>query len=177
MLDPFVPMLTACVCYCRDTEVALAALKCLLVLLRADLPSIQSCSKVLGSKILTLLTTVGPSRHTNHDLMQACFKALTHLIGSETKNQVSEDFSNTAPKMVEKSERVITGSLLLNTEQMNVLIGFIQATITESDQHNPALNLIKVILKRQYVSSEFYVLMESMTRIIVRSPKATLRQV
>jgi len=172
MMDPFVPMLTACVCHCRDTEVALVALKCLLVLLRSDLPSIPSCSKSLGSKTLSLLTFAGSSLNTNHDLTQASFKTLTHLIGTAKNTRAADTLS-----VKEDYGHGITGDLPLNTEQMKVLISLIQASITESDQHNPALNLIKVILMRQYASPEFYDLMESMTKLVVRSPKATLRQI
>ena len=172
MMDPFVPMLTACVCHCRDTDVALVALKCLLVLLRADLPSIPSCSKSLGSQTLSLLTVSGSSLNTNHDLTQACFRTLAHLIGSQKNIRAAN-----ATVMMEDDKHGITGGLPLNAEQMKVLISLVQASITDSDQHNPALNLIKVILMRQYASPEFYDLMESMIKLVVRSPKATLRQV
>jgi len=177
MMDPFVPMLTACVCHCRDTDVALVALKCLLVLLRADLPSIPSCSKSLGSQTLSLLTVSGSSLSTNHDLTQACFRTLAHLIGSQKNIRAGNTTSVISPVMMEDDKHGITGGLPLNAEQMKVLISLVQASITESDQHNPALNLIKVILMRQYASPEFYDLMESMIKLVVRSPKATLRQV
>ena len=168
MLDPFVPMLTACVCHCRDTEVALVALKCLLVLLRSDLASIPSCSKSIGSKTLTLLASAGSSLSTNHDLTQACFKTLTHLIGTKTTAKAN------LPKIDE--EYGIDAQLPLTAEQMKVLISLIKASITDSDQHNPALNLIKVILIRRFMSPELYDLMESLMKLVVRSPKALLRQ-
>jgi len=178
MMNPFVPMLTACVCHCRDTEVALVALKCLLVLLRANLPSIPSCSKSLGSKTLSLLTVAGSSLNTNHDLTQACFKTLTHLIGTEVKKQAGDETTMiSSVSMVDDEDGIAGGGLPLNAEQMKVLISLIHASITETDQHNPALNLIKVILMRRYTSPEFYDLMESMMKLVVRSPKATLRQV
>jgi len=177
MMNPFVPMLTACVCHCRDTEVALVALKCLLVLLRANLPSIPSCSKSLGSKTLSLLTVAGSSLNTNHDLTQACFKTLTHLIGTEVKKQAGDETTMiSSVSMVDDEDGIAGGGLPLNAEQMKVLISLIHASITETDQHNPALNLIKVILMRRYTSPEFYDLMESMMKLVVRSPKATLRQ-
>ncbi len=167
MLDPFVPMLTACVCHCRDTEVALIALKCLLSLLRSNLPSIPSCSKSIGSKTLTLLTSAGSSLSTNHDLTQACFKTLTHLIGTKVKAKVTTDVDE---------EHGIEGELPLSPDQMKVLISLIKASITDTDQHNPALNLIKVILMRRFLSPELYDLMESLMKLVVRSPKTLLRQ-
>ncbi len=168
MLDPFIPMLTACVCHCRDTEVALVALKCLLVLLRSNLASIPSCSKSIGTKTLTLLASAGSSLSTNHDLTQACFKTLTHLIGTKTIAKAN------LPKIDE--DHGIDAQLPLTSEQMKVLISLIKASITDSDQHNPALILIKVILIRRYMSPELYDLMESLMKLVVRSPKALLRQ-
>lgn len=167
MLDPFVPMLTACVCHCRDTEVALVALKCLLALLRSNLPSIPSCSKSIGSKTLTLLSSAGSSLSTNHDLTQACFKTLTHLIGTKTQAKTSQTLDE---------GHGIDGELPLTADQMKVLISLIKASITDTDQHNPALKLIKVILMRRFLSAELYDLMESLMKLVVRSPKALLRQ-
>jgi len=176
MLNPFVPMLTACVCHCRETDVVLVALKCLLVLLRSNLPSIPSCSKSIGSKTLTLLTVAGSSLSTNHDLTQACFKTLTHLIGTKTKSQAADEKTSTSSLSKTDDECGIEGGLPLNAEQMKVLISLIQASITDTDQHNPALNLIKVILMRRFMSPELYDLMESLMKLVVRSPKTLLRQ-
>jgi U3 small nucleolar RNA-associated protein 20 len=177
MLNPFVPMLTACVCHCRETDVVLVALKCLLVLLRSNLSSIPSCSKSIGSKTLTLLTVAGSSLSTNHDLTQACFKTLTHLIGTKTKSQAGDERTTTSSLSKTDDECGIEGGLPLNAEQMKVLISLIQASITDTDQHNPALNLIKVILMRRFMSPELYDLMESLMKLVVRSPKTLLRQV
>ena len=65
----------------------------------------------------------------------------------------------------------------LNSEQMKVLISLLQVSVAESEQHNPALGLIKAILSRRYISPEFYDLMESLLKLVVRSQKASLRQV
>ena len=65
----------------------------------------------------------------------------------------------------------------LDAEQMKVLISHIQMSVTESDQHNPALGLIKAILTRRFMSPEFYDLMETLLKLVVRSHNAALRQV
>ena len=65
----------------------------------------------------------------------------------------------------------------LKSEQMKVLISLLSISITESEQHNPALGLTKAILSRRFMSVEFYSLMESMLKLNVRSQKASLRQV
>jgi U3 small nucleolar RNA-associated protein 20 len=65
----------------------------------------------------------------------------------------------------------------LDPEQMQVLIALLKVSIAESEQHNPALGLIKAITSRSYVSPEFYDLMDTMLKMTVRSQKASLRQV
>jgi U3 small nucleolar RNA-associated protein 20 len=180
MLDPFVPMLTACVCHCRDTDVALVAMKCLMSFLRFKLPSIPSCSKSLGTQALTFLSSSGSSMNQNHDLTQACFKTLTYLINLDTK---TDDLikGKSAPLVSNEAdgENVFAGhvTMPLNSEQMKVLISLLQVSIAESNQHNPALGLIKATLSRRYTSPEFYDLMESMLKLVVRSQKGTLRTV
>ena len=170
MMDPFVPMLTACVTYCKSTEVSLVALKCLQHILRVDLPSTPSCSKSLGSQTLKLLATTGSTTNQNHDLTQACFKTLTYIINKD---------SSTSDNRNEGGEQAFAdqGTLPLDQEQMKVLISFVQVSIAETEQHNPALNLIKAIMSRRFVSPEFYDLMESLLKLVVRSQKSTLRQV
>ena len=163
MLNPFVPLLTTCVCRCRDTEVVLLALRCLGWLLKTDLPSLARCSKSLATKTLELLTSAG----SNQELLQATFKMLTLLINFDRKGTVSN----------ERGENSLAEgmSLPLDAEQLQVLISFLRESIVSSDQHNPAIALIKAIMSRRYVSAEFYDLMEAMLEQSVRSPKASLR--
>ena len=177
MIDPFVPLLTACVCHCRDTDVALVALKCLMSFLRFRLPSISACSKSLGTQSLEFLSSSGSSLNQNHDLTQACFKTLTHLIKIDI-GESSQGFGSS--RLTElQGENALSGAVAmpLNSEQMKVLISLLQVSVAESEQHNPALGLIKAILSRRYISPEFYDLMESLLKLVVRSQKASLRQV
>lgn len=176
MMDPFVPLLTACVCFCNDSEVALLGLKCLMSFLRFDLPSIGSCSKSLGTQALSLLTSSGSSLNQNPDLTQACFRTLTYLIKSD------EESDNVAVKdqdMLVPGEDVLKTNkrMPLNSEQMKVLIATLQLSVVESDQHNPALGLIKALLARKYTSPELYDLMEAMLKLVVRSHTTALRHV
>jgi U3 small nucleolar RNA-associated protein 20 len=179
MMDPFVPMLTACVTHCRSTEISLVALKCLHHFLRVDLPSTPQCFKHLGSQTLHLLAATGSSSNHNHDLTQACFKTLTYIVNND--NALDQDRDETgAPHIADgDGEHVFANqsALPLNSEQMKVLVSLLRASVTETDQHNPALNLIKAILSHRFVSPEFYDLMESLLKLVVRSQKATLRQV
>lgn len=181
MMDPFVPVLTACVCHCRDTDVALLGLKCLMSFLRFSLPSISSCSKSLGTQTLIFLTSSGSSSNKNQDLTQACFKTLTYLINTDKDINDGDTKKCDPPNGVDESkgENVLAASVTmpLDSEQMKVLISLLQVSVAESDQHNPALGLIKAILSRRYISPELYDLMESILKTIVRSQKASLRQV
>ena len=180
MMDPFIPMLTACVAYCKSIEVSLVALKCLHHILRVDLPSTPSCSKSLGTHTLKLLASTCSNSNQNHDLTQACFKTLTNIINRDETTSIERDErvnSRTASTLAGENVFADDGALPLDQEQMKVLISFLQVSIAATDQHNPALNLIKAIMSRRYVSPEFYDLMESLLKLVVRSQKATLRQV
>jgi len=63
-------------------------------------------------------------------------------------------------------------ALPLDADQMQVLISFLQASIVESDQHSPAIGMVKAIMSRRFVSAEFYDLMEAILEQSVRSPNS-----
>jgi U3 small nucleolar RNA-associated protein 20 len=174
MLDPFVPLLTACICKCRDNEVTLVAMKCIMSFLRFKLPSLDRCSKSLGAQALTFLSSGGSSQNQNSDMTQACFRTLTYLIN---RDRDSDD--QPSPVGTKMGEDALAGNskMPLNSDQMKVLLAFLTVSISESEQHNPALGLIKAVLSRKYMSPEFYDLMEVMLKLSVRSQKASLRQV
>jgi U3 small nucleolar RNA-associated protein 20 len=165
MLDPFIPMLSACVCGCRNNDVVLLGLRCLGVLLRLKLPSAGSYSSVLGAKTLDILTSSGNLSNLNQELTQVCFKTLTLLINLDAAQSGSKPSMETG------------NSMPLDADQMQVLISLLKAAIVESDHHHPTLGLIKAIVSRQFVSSEFYDLMDTMLDLSVKSHKATLREV
>jgi U3 small nucleolar RNA-associated protein 20 len=178
-MDPFLPLLTACACYCKDNDVALTSLRCLMSFLRFPLPSLPKCSKALGSQTLKLLTSSGGSSNKNHDMTQACFKTLTYLIGNDAKDIKGSTEIVESDIVDGLAEKALSKGLVmpLDSNQMEVLISFLQISIAESEQHNPALALIKAILSRRYISPEFYDLMETMLKLTVRSQKQSLRQV
>ena len=162
VLDRFVPLLTTCVCRCRNTDVVLMALRCLGFLLKTDLPSLARCSKSLATKTLDLITSAG----SNQEMLQATFKMLTFLISYDRK----------VGGIIESGDNPLAGkSLPLNDEQLQVLLSFLRESVTSSDHYNAAIALIKSIMSRRYVSVEFYDLMETMLEQSVRSSKSTLR--
>ena len=171
LVDAFVPLLTTCVCRCRDTEVVLLSLRCLGWLLKSDqLPSLVRCSKSLASKTLDLLTSAG----ANQELSQATFKMLTLLLQYDQKAQLSAKAPSTNNSNGEKAAGDL--SIPLDDEQMQILISYLQESVVSSDQHNAAISLIKAIMFRRYLSAEMYDLMETMLEQSVRSPKATVRE-
>jgi hypothetical protein len=168
LLDRFVPLLTTCVCRCRNTDVVLLALRCLGFLLRVELPSLARCSKSLATKTLELLISAG----TNQELLQATFKMLTFLISFD--RQLIGKIENGALQAPANNNMFIK-TLPLNDEQLQVLLSFLCESVVATEQHSPAIALIKAIMSRRYVSVEFYDLMETMLQQSVRSSKPTLR--
>ena len=151
-LDPFVPLLTECVCRCRDSEAILLAMRCLSDLGNRDapLPSFETTSNVLASKTLELLAGYGG----NEELLQAGFKMMAHLL------------------QVQK----IHGRMVLNEEQMELLLSILQTSLEKANQHNPALDLTRILVARQVISPGMYDLMGMISKLSIQSHKETLRQ-
>lgn len=168
-LDPFAPLLTICLCTCRDSEIVLATMKCLGLFLRLRLPSLEQCSKILAEKTLELLTSTGASSF-DQELLQACFKMLTFLMNFDGNGG---DFILGARS---SGSAAGAGVLPLDQEQMQILLSFLKSSIIDSDQHNPAMGLLKAVMSRRFVSAEFYDLMDTLLEQSVRSPKPSLRQ-
>jgi U3 small nucleolar RNA-associated protein 20 len=164
MLDPFIPLLTICVSECRNNEVILLSLRCLGVLLGLKVPSCQAHSSTVGAKTLDILTSSGSLASCNQELIQACFKTLTLLM----------NFDAVRP---ENSNMDAGISMPLDEDQMQVLISLLMGAVVDSDHHHPTLGLIKAIVSRQFMSPEFFDLMDTMLDLTVKSHKATLRQV
>lgn len=164
-LEVFVPLLTTCVCSCTDMEVILLAVKCLSLLLNFNLASFDECSHRLCTKTLELLTSSGSASNQNDEVTQACFKMLSYLLDFDRKK-----------KLAEEVEQEKLWKQPLDKEQMDVLVSFLRGSILDSDQHNPAIRLLRTIMSTKYSSPEFYDLMEVLLELSVRSFKSTLRQ-
>ena len=175
MVDPFIPLLTSCVCDCRNNDVVLLSLRCLCILMRKDLPSVKHCSRQLGEKVLDILSSAGAIGNLHQELTQTCFKTLTLLIVTDQED--TSTFTERCATEVSGEDRFANGqNMPLNAQQMKVLISMVKAAIGQSDYHNQTLGLIKAITGRQYMAPEYYDLMETMLELSVRSHKATLRQ-
>lgn len=175
LINPFVPLLSACVCASRETEIVLLSLRCLGLFLYLDLPSKGRFTTALGSKTVELLNTSSVGSDEDNELTQACFKMLTILMNIDQgeRGDTHEMFAAAGGEYALSKG----AAMPLNSEQMKVLISFLQEAIINSENHNTALNLLKAIMSRRYLSPEFYDLMETILEQSVRSHKANLRQV
>lgn len=174
-LQPFVPLLSRCICVCRDAEIILLSLKVMSNMLKMKDLDLSRVSKILAPRTLELLISTGPGSGGQEDLLQACFKLLTHLLKADHFSGVD---SMSTEAMIKRGSSILEeGKFLpLNGDQMQVLISFLKVSLTSSDQHNPAIHLVKALLSRRFASVEFYDLMETLLDLTVRSDRVTLRQ-
>jgi hypothetical protein len=152
LMDNFVPILTACACCCRDTEVVLLSFRCLSCLIRLKLPKMGQCSRAIASKSLDLLL----SASGNQEQLQASFSMLTILITADENDDAES-------------------ALPIDADHMPVLLSFLRESITGGDQCGNALGLLKAILGHRFISVELYDLMDAVLEQTVRNPKEAIR--
>lgn len=152
VLDNFVPVLTACACCCRDTEVVLLSFRCLSGLTRLKLPKMVQCSSAIASKSLDMLT----SSSGNQEQLQASFKMLTLLLTAEDQDAA-------------------LSVLPVDADHMPVLISFLRESIVSGNQCSQALGLLKSILGHRFISVGLYDLMDMVVEQTVRSSKEAIR--
>ena len=161
LFNPFLPLLTECICNCRDSEAVLLAMRCLSQVKGhlSEIPALgNSTYRTLASKTLDMLVGYGG----NEDLLQASFKMMTFFF---EKNVLTR-------KIVEGDEE----KGILDEEQMEILLSFLQNSLTNSAQHNPAMGLVKALVARNVISPGMYDLMKVVLEESVHSHKETLRQ-
>uniref|UniRef100_A0A7S2WCB5 U3 small nucleolar RNA-associated protein 20 C-terminal domain-containing protein n=1 Tax=Eucampia antarctica TaxID=49252 RepID=A0A7S2WCB5_9STRA len=185
--DSLVPLLTTCVRHCTDNVVITFSLKCLIILLRMDLPSVPQYSKKLGGHCLRLLTLTGATSKTQSEMIQICFKMLTLLMAfskrktltspsstpvlSETLNTYDREQSTAAH--IKETEH---NPLPLGDQQMQVLVSFLQTAVTDYEHHHATFGLIKSITSTNCISPQFYDLMEILLKLTVQSQKVNIRE-
>ena len=182
MADPFVRILTECVRYSSDNNIILLSMKSLHFLLQLNLPSIPEYKKQLGKYTLRLLITTGASNF-KHEITQSCFKMLTLLIKTVEKNTTllnleagSTSFNDDSQmKLYNKNIREGKVTLPLTQSQMQVLVSILQAALIEAEHHNSTFSLIKAITSRNYISPEYYDLIDTILKLSVQSHKTNVR--
>jgi U3 small nucleolar RNA-associated protein 20 len=152
VMDNFLPILTACACCCRDTEVVLLSFRCLSCLIRLKLPKMAQCNRAIASKSLDLLL----SASGNQEQLQSTFNMLTLLITADENDNAKS-------------------ALPIDTDHMPVLLSFLRESITGGDQCGHALGLLKAILGHRFISVELYDLMDAVLEQTVRNPKEAIR--
>jgi hypothetical protein len=100
----------------------------------------------LATKTLNLLTSSG----LNQELLQAKYKMFTFLMNFDRKEYNTDGRLTTGASVNDGENAMAKGSAIpLNAQQMHVLISFLQASVLDSVQHNPAIGLIKAIKSRE----------------------------
>jgi len=176
MADPFIEILSQCVKNSKDTSSVILSLKCLQVLLRLDLPSVSKFQRELASCILRMLSSMAVN--TQSEMVQGCFKTLTLLLVKDKNRAVAFLDNQEDPIEMDKGKRKIEeySDSILTNEQMQILVSILRSALTDAEHHNATFGVIKAITSVQYVSSEFYDLMETILKMTVQSHKPTMRQ-
>jgi hypothetical protein len=113
-------------------------------------------------------------------MVQSGFKTLTLLLGAN-RSRAIEYLENTDTLKLsngrEKEQNEREKNAILNKGQMSVLVSILQSALTDAEHHNATFGVIKTITARQFISPEYYDLMETIMKMTVQSQKPTMRQV
>lgn len=180
MFDPFLEILSVFVKHSKDTAAVLLSLKCLQVLLRIDLPSAGKFQCEIATATLNILSSM--AINTQSEMVQGSFKILTLLLSVnrnaaisflDNKDDYADEFSRNESNSPETSGA--KAESILSDEQMEVLVSILRSALSDAEHHNATFGVIKAIVSRHYISSDFYDLMESILNMTVQSQKPTLR--
>lgn len=165
MLDPHVPLLTACVCIASDHDILVLSLRCIWFMLDEDLPSLSKCRRSLASRTLSLLVAPGSSSNQQAEILQSSFRILSRLLDLAKKKSSPSRSVESEPN-IEKP---------LSSDQLDVLVSFLRSAVVLSDHQSAALGMIKSIIFQRHISSDLYDLMETLLEQNVRSSQESLR--
>ncbi|KAK6117565.1 hypothetical protein DH2020_048693 [Rehmannia glutinosa] len=146
LLDPFVGLLGQCLSS-KYENVIIAALRCLVLLVRLPLPSLQSeADKIKNS----LLVIAQGSVNASNQLTESCLKLLTTLL---------------------RSTRVT-----LSADQLHMLIQFPLFVDLAKNPSFVALSLLKAIVHRKLVVPEIYDVVQIISELMVQSQLEPIRK-
>ncbi|XP_057544903.1 uncharacterized protein LOC130824041 isoform X1 [Amaranthus tricolor] len=146
MLDPFIKLLVSCL-KSKYEEIIAVALKCIFLLIRLPLPSLESQADMIK---VTILDIAQSSSNANSHVMHSCLKLLTALLQS-TK-------------------------ITLSSDQLHVLIQFPLFVDLEKNPTFVALTLLKAIVRRKLVVHEIYDLVLQVAEMMVTSQEEAIRK-
>jgi len=70
----------------------------------------------------------------------------------------------------------VASALPLDEEQMQTLVSIIYAAVSDFEHNNATFSLIKTLSSKQYISPEYYDLMDMILKLSVQCQKVTVRQ-
>ncbi|KAH6786084.1 hypothetical protein C2S51_038539 [Perilla frutescens var. frutescens] len=146
LLDPFVSLLAQCLSS-KYENITTAALRCLSLVVRLPLPSLQwQADKIKNS----LLVIARGSVNANSQLTESCMKLLITLLRSKRVN--------------------------LSPDQLHMLIQFPLFVDFSKSPSNIALLLLKAIIHRKLVVPEIYDLVQIVAELMVQSQDEPIRK-
>ncbi|KAG8377667.1 hypothetical protein BUALT_Bualt08G0056700 [Buddleja alternifolia] len=146
LLDPFVNLLGQCLSSKYDNIIT-AALRCLSLLVRLPLPSLQSQADKIKNSLLVIAQG---SVNTSSELTESCIKLLTTLL---------------------RSTRVT-----LSADQLHMLIQFPLFVDFAKNPSFVALSLLKAIVHRKLVVPEIFDVVQIVAELMVQSQLEPIRK-
>ncbi|XP_048124200.1 small subunit processome component 20 homolog [Alosa alosa] len=152
MLDPFVELLLDCL-GSKHVKVITEALQAFIWVLKFPLPAVEEGVEPLTRQLFLLLkdyASAGAARGENFTLVQNCFKAITILVKSVTKHEITDT-------------------------QLQVLLGYAEEDIYDHTRQATAFGLLKAILSRKLVVPEMEEVMKKVAKLAITGASDQVR--
>lgn len=152
MLDPFVALLLDCLSS-KHVKVVTEALQAFIWVLKFPLPAVEDGAAQLTRQLFLLLkdyASAGAAGGENFQLVQNCFKAITILVKSVTKHQITDT-------------------------QLQVLLGYAEEDIYDHTRQATAFGLLKAILSRKLVVPEMEEVMKKVAKLAITGASDQVR--
>ncbi|KAL3622254.1 hypothetical protein CASFOL_033665 [Castilleja foliolosa] len=146
LLDPFVSLLGQCLSS-KYENIIIAALRCLALIVRLPLPSLQSQADKIKNSLLVIAQG---SISASSQLTEACLKLLTTLLR--------------------------TTRVTLSSDQLHMLIQFPLFVDLAKNPSFVALSLLKAIINRKLVVPEIYDIVQIVAELMVQSQHESIRK-
>ncbi|KAL3626591.1 hypothetical protein CASFOL_030140 [Castilleja foliolosa] len=146
LLDPFVSLLGQCLSS-KYENITIAAIKCLALIVRLPLPSLQSQADKIKKSLLAIAQV---SVSASSQLTEACLKLLTTLLR--------------------------TTRVTLSSDQLHMLIQFPLFVDLAKNPSFVALSLLKAIINRKLVVPEIYDIVQIVAELMVQSQHEPIRK-
>jgi U3 small nucleolar RNA-associated protein 20 len=147
MLDPIVELLGKSL-YSVHTSVTIASMRVLCLISKWKLPAIELSMPIIVKRVFELISRQGG---TNSDLVQTTFRLLTSIIKDCKFVQISQ-------------------------KQLAAIISLLTPDLEDPERQATTFSLIRAILGRKYVFTEIYDLMDVVSRIMITSQSAQVRE-